>query len=145
VPNVFGEPARAIARNIIVIAAGFLPLLLAPLMPYKTVGALLAIILLVSGIATLLLLPAMVRLLERRLFAAAKKPMPASCNCGLCIVSAIALVVLIALNIRAYVPWHWTTLTWVAAAVVPVAALICGLTSRRRKCKLQAASQGEAE
>ena len=27
-PKVFGEPARAIARNIIVIAAGFLPLLL---------------------------------------------------------------------------------------------------------------------
>ena len=34
----FGEPARAITRNIIVIAVGFLPLLAAPLVPYKTVG-----------------------------------------------------------------------------------------------------------
>ncbi len=68
VPVVFGEPARAIMRNIIVIATGFTPLLLAPLMPYKTVGVLLAIILLVSGVATLLILPAAIRVLESRLF-----------------------------------------------------------------------------
>ncbi|MCD8563393.1 MAG: MMPL family transporter [Alphaproteobacteria bacterium] len=35
---VFGEPARAIARNVIVIGVGFTPLLFAPLVPYKTVG-----------------------------------------------------------------------------------------------------------
>jgi len=137
VPSVFGEPARAITRNIILIAAGFLPLLLAPLVPYKTVGVLLAVILLVSGVATLLILPALVRLLERWLFVTAKAPMPARCNCGLCVVSAVTLVALIAMGIRAYVPWHWTTLTWAAAAVIPVAALICGLSSRRRKCELQ--------
>ncbi len=68
IPNVFGEPARAITRNIIVIAAGFLPLLLAPLIPYKTVGVLLAAILFVSGITTLMLLPALIRVLEKRLF-----------------------------------------------------------------------------
>jgi len=134
---VFGEPARAIARNIIVIAAGFLPLLVAPLMPYRTVGLLLAVILLVSGLATLLILPALIRLLERRLFAVGKAPIRASCNCGLCLVSAITLVALIAMVLKPYVPWHWTTLTWVAAAVVPVAALICGLSSRRLKCKIQ--------
>jgi len=67
-PHVFGEPARAIMRNIIVIAAGFTPLLLAPLVPYQTVGMLLATILLVSGVATLLLLPALIRMFERRLF-----------------------------------------------------------------------------
>jgi len=67
-PHVFGEPARAIGRNIIVIATGFTPLLLAPLMPYRTVGALMATILLVSGVAALLLLPALIRLLEKRLF-----------------------------------------------------------------------------
>jgi uncharacterized protein len=67
-PHVFGEPARAITRNIIVIAAGFLPLLLAPLVPYQTVGIFLATILLVSGVSTLLLLPALIRLMEKRLF-----------------------------------------------------------------------------
>ena len=65
VPPVFGEPARAITRNIIVIATGFTPLLLAPLTPYKTVGVLLATILLVSGVATLIILPALVRVLEK--------------------------------------------------------------------------------
>jgi len=67
-PHVFGEPARAIARNVIVIAVGFLPLLFAPLVPYITVGVFLAAILFVSGSGTLLILPALVRLLEPLLF-----------------------------------------------------------------------------
>jgi predicted RND superfamily exporter protein len=45
----FGEPAAAISRNAIVIAIGFLPLLLAPLVPYKTVGFFLGTIMAVSG------------------------------------------------------------------------------------------------
>jgi predicted RND superfamily exporter protein len=70
--HVFGEPARAITRNVIVIAIGFTPLLAAPLLPYKTVGVFLASILLISGAGTLLLLPALVRLLERWLFSKKK-------------------------------------------------------------------------
>lgn len=58
----FGEPSRAITRNVIVIAVGFLPLLLSNLIPYKTVGVLLASILVLSGIVTLLLLPALIKL-----------------------------------------------------------------------------------
>ncbi|HUS91397.1 MAG TPA: MMPL family transporter [Phycisphaerae bacterium] len=135
-PSVFGEPARAIARNIIVIAAGFLPLLLAPLVPYRTVGVLMATILLVSGVATLLLLPALVRVLEKRLFTTGQ-PMAASCNCGLCIVSAITLLAILAMAVKPYVPWRWTTLTWIGVGLVPVAAAVCGLASRRQKCKLQ--------
>ncbi|MEM6318799.1 MAG: MMPL family transporter [Bacteroidota bacterium] len=61
--QMFGEPARAITRNVIVIAVGFLPLLLANLIPYRTVGMILASILLLSGVITLLLLPALVKLL----------------------------------------------------------------------------------
>lgn len=60
----FGEPSRAITRNVIVIAVGFLPLLFSNLIPYKTVGALLASILVLSGIVTLLLLPALIQLLK---------------------------------------------------------------------------------
>jgi hypothetical protein len=63
-PHVFGEPARAIARNVAVIALGFMPLLASPLVPYNTVGILLAGILVVSGLATLLILAASLRLLE---------------------------------------------------------------------------------
>ena len=65
---VYGEPARAITRNIIVIGCGFLPLLLAPLVPYQTVGFFISTILLLAGAATLLLLPALIRLFENVLF-----------------------------------------------------------------------------
>ncbi len=58
---VFGEPARAIARNIIVVGVGFLPLLLAPLVPYQTVGFLISSILVAAGLVTLILLPACLR------------------------------------------------------------------------------------
>ncbi|MBN2809270.1 MAG: MMPL family transporter [Deltaproteobacteria bacterium] len=64
----FEEPARAISRNIIVIAVGFTPLLLAPLMPYKTVGIFLASIMLISGLATIMILPALLTLGQNYLF-----------------------------------------------------------------------------
>ncbi len=64
----FEEPARAIARNVIVIAVGFTPLLLAPLVPYQTVGIFLASIMAISGLATMIILPAMITLLARWLF-----------------------------------------------------------------------------
>ncbi len=63
--SMFGEPSRAISRNVIVIAVGFLPLLLSSLTPYKTVGMLLASILLLSGLITVILLPALIQIFER--------------------------------------------------------------------------------
>lgn len=62
----FQEPSRAIARNAIVIAIGFTPLLLSPLMPYITVGFFLASIMVLSALVTLVLLPAILMLLARR-------------------------------------------------------------------------------
>ncbi|MBY5922097.1 efflux RND transporter permease subunit [Ferrimonas balearica] len=61
----FEEPARAISRNAIVIALGFTPLLMAPLVPYITVGVLMASIMAVSATVTLLLLPAALSLFSR--------------------------------------------------------------------------------
>ncbi len=55
----YEEPGRAITRNAIVIAAGFTPLLLAPLVPYITVGVFLASIMAASALTTLMLLPAL--------------------------------------------------------------------------------------
>lgn len=68
VPFVFGEPARAITRNVIVLGVGFLPLLAASLVPYNTVGIFISAILFFAGLATLVILPALIRLLERWLF-----------------------------------------------------------------------------
>ena len=64
----FEEPARAIARNAVVIAIGFLLLLTAPLVPYNTVGVLMAAIMIVSGAVTLGLLPSILGLARRKLF-----------------------------------------------------------------------------
>ncbi|QQR90675.1 MAG: MMPL family transporter [Myxococcales bacterium] len=61
----FKEPGRAIARNAIVIAIGFLPLLAAPLVPYKTVGVLMAAIMAVSSVVTIVVLPAIMSHLTR--------------------------------------------------------------------------------
>ncbi|HHQ14003.1 MAG TPA: RND transporter, partial [Chromatiales bacterium] len=60
--QLFEEPARAISRNAIVIALGFTPLFFAPLVPYITVGAFMASIMVISGLATLILLPAVLGL-----------------------------------------------------------------------------------
>ena len=62
----FQEPSRAITRNAIVIAIGFTPLLLSPLMPYITVGFFLASIMALSALVTLVLLPALLTLFAKR-------------------------------------------------------------------------------
>jgi len=68
VTAVFEEPARSITRNVIVIGVGFMPLLAAPLMPYKTVGVFISAILVLAGAATLVILPALLTFFEKPLF-----------------------------------------------------------------------------
>jgi len=134
--HVFGEPARAITRNIIVIAVGFTPLLFAPLVPYITVGVFLAAILFVSGVATLVILPALVRLLEPLLYPETKVCC-VTCQGGTCIISTLTAVLLVALNVHQFLTVGWTTLTWICLAVLPVLALSCALMSRREKCRVE--------
>ncbi|MDF1689684.1 MAG: MMPL family transporter [Cycloclasticus sp.] len=64
----FSEPAMAISRNAIVVGIGFLPLLAAPLVPYQTVGIFIAAILLLAGISSLLILPALLTLMQKYFF-----------------------------------------------------------------------------
>jgi predicted RND superfamily exporter protein len=73
VKEVFGEPGRAIARNVIVIGIGFTPLLAAPLVPYQTVGIFISAILVIAGAGSLLILPALITLFETTLFKASKE------------------------------------------------------------------------
>lgn len=58
---IFQEPARAISRNAFLIIFGFLPLLLANLTPYVTVGAFFASLMTFSALTTLTVLPALMR------------------------------------------------------------------------------------
>ena len=72
--QMFKEPALAISRNAIIIAIGFTPLLLAPLVPYRTVGFFLATIMAVSWLATLFILPALLTIWERTAFGKGHDP-----------------------------------------------------------------------
>lgn len=65
----FGTPGLAIVRNAIVISLGFLPLVVSTLTPYVTVGLLFAGLMIAGAIATLFLLPALLRILGPRALA----------------------------------------------------------------------------
>ncbi|OHB60160.1 MAG: hypothetical protein A2167_08220 [Planctomycetes bacterium RBG_13_46_10] len=134
----FGEPARAISRNVLVIAIGFLPLLAAPLIPYKTVGIFLCAIMALSGAVTLLVLPAIIALAERGMFKLAQVPVSLSCNCGFCLVISAAMAALIAVNLYQNLKLGWSRLTLISIIAIPIMALICGIMSRRQKCKVAA-------
>jgi uncharacterized membrane protein YdfJ with MMPL/SSD domain len=138
-----GSWQKAISRNVIVIAIGFLPLLVAPLVPYKTVGIFVCAIQAVSGIVTLLILPAIIRVLEKRLFKVMVEPMRPSCSCAFCVTISAAAVLLVALNVHQFALVGWSTLVWSSAIAIPVMALICGILSRRQACKEHQKSNGK--
>ncbi|HUT31454.1 MAG TPA: MMPL family transporter [Sedimentisphaerales bacterium] len=131
----FTEPARAISRNVLVIAIGFLPLLAAPLVPYKTVGIFLCAIMGLSGAVTLLVLPAVLKLAERPLFKPSRAPMTPSCNCGLCLAISAATVLLVSINLHQYWNLGWNKLGLIIIIAIPLTGLSCGIVSRRQACK----------
>jgi hypothetical protein len=143
--EMFGEPARAISRNVMVIAIGFLPLLAAPLIPYKTVGIFLCAIMALSGAVTLLALPTVLKLAEKALFQARKAPVSARCNCGFCMIISLAAAVLVALNLHEYWKLGWSKLALISIIVIPVMVLACGIMSRRQACKAAASKDQQAE
>jgi predicted RND superfamily exporter protein len=144
-PDMFGEPARAISRNVLVIAIGFLPLLAAPLIPYKTVGIFLCAIMALSGAVTLLVLPAILKLMEKVLFKLAVKPKSATCNCGFCLIISIAVVILIAMNLHQYWELSFGRLAVLSLIAIPIMVLSCGIMSRRQACKTAALDENKIE
>lgn len=132
--HAFGEPARAITRNVIVIAVGFLPLLAAPLVPYQTVGIFLASILSVSGVATLVLLPALIRLLEPFLF-----PKTAvhclTCNFVTLFLSGVTAILVVIVNMQQFLAIAWTKFTWPSLVALALVAGVSAITSHRKKCR----------
>jgi predicted RND superfamily exporter protein len=70
----FGEPGRAIGRNAVVIALGFLPLTASSLTPYVTVGAFFTLLMIFSTLNTLLVLPAALRLIGPRILRGRAQP-----------------------------------------------------------------------
>ncbi len=127
-----GEPARAIARNVVVVGVGFLPLLAAPLVPYQTVGIFIAAILLAAGFASLMILPSMITLLEKWLFPRTRG-VRLACKCGTCIISAVTAIALVAVNIHQFLSVGWTALTWWSIAALAVLTGLCSLFACRRQ------------
>lgn len=72
VKEMFAGPGRAIFRNALVIAIGFLPLLVAPLVPYITVGFFMFMIMSVSSLATLLIIPSLISVWGKSFFRSVK-------------------------------------------------------------------------
>ncbi|MGD8787682.1 MAG: MMPL family transporter, partial [Phycisphaerales bacterium] len=139
----FGEPAKAISRNVLVIAIGFLPLLAAPLIPYKTVGIFLCAIMALSGAVTLLALPAILKLMEKALFKRISRPKSVTCNCAFCLIISVAIVVLLALNLHQYWALGWSKLAIISVIVIPAMSITCGIMSRRQACKTIAVKDEE--
>ncbi|MDD5556629.1 MAG: MMPL family transporter [bacterium] len=127
-----GEPARAISRNVIVIAVGFTPLLLAPLVPYRTVGFFMAAIMVVSGAGTLVILPALMTALRRRLFA--PRAPAAACSCAACLAVGLAATAGTAFVLHQYRLTGWGGTTLAAGGLVVGAMLACNRLARRRAC-----------
>lgn len=127
-----GETARAIAKNVVVIAVGFMPLLFAPLVPYQTVGFFMTAIMIVSGVGTLLILPAFVTVLQRALFAA--KAPAAACSCGACMATAVMAVAAVGYVLHQYRFTGWTATSVVAGALLVASMLACNRLARRQAC-----------
>jgi predicted RND superfamily exporter protein len=132
----FGEPARAITRNVFVVGMGFLPLLLAPLVPYKTVGVFVASILFAAGVATLLIMPSAITLMKRWLFPEVETRAFA-CKCITCIVTGAASVALVALNLYQFLNLGLTSLTWISMGVITILTIVCILMGRSSKCRIR--------
>jgi uncharacterized protein len=66
--EIFEGTGRAISRNVLVIAIGFVPMMFSTLVPYITVGSFFLAIMVVSGLVTMLLLPALAHTFKKSLF-----------------------------------------------------------------------------
>jgi hypothetical protein len=133
VPHVFSEPARAILRNVLVIAVGFTPLLAAPLVPYQTVGLLMASILFLSGAVTLLILPSLIRHGQELLFPGGER-LAFVCRCGTMAVAGVCVAGLVVVNLMQFVRMGWTGWTLIAGLGVLVFVGLCSVMSRRAGC-----------
>jgi len=131
VDPMFGEPARAISRNVLVIGVGFTPLLLAPLTPYQTVGIFIAAILLTAGIASLLILPASISIFEKLLFPRTAS-LASTCRYATCLLSGAAFVALVVMNVIQFTEIRWATIAWISAASMALFVTGCFVLSRRK-------------
>ncbi len=126
--RMFGGPGRAIIRNALVVAIGFLPLLAAPLVPYKTVGFFMFAIMAVSSAATLFILPSIISLKPLSVFRHPEKGV--GCRCWHCLLIGLFVAAGVAYVMFGYTAARWQPVTFAAIAVVTLSSAVCYVLSR---------------
>jgi hypothetical protein len=137
--EMFEGPGRAIIRNALVVAIGFLPLLVAPLVPYKTVGFFMFTIMAFSSVATLFILPAIVYWKPKWIFEETGKGV--SCRCSSCMLVALFVASAVAYVLLGYTPLGWKMSTWMTILVIVFLAGLCHFASKRKICLTQGGQQ----
>ncbi|MDD4294519.1 MAG: efflux RND transporter permease subunit [Candidatus Omnitrophica bacterium] len=136
----FTAPGRAIIRNALVVAIGFLPLLFAPLVPYKTVGFFMFMIMFVSGFATLLILPAVIMPFSDKIF---KDDKPSIfCGCKACIVLSLIIGCSVIYILRGYTSVKWNISLISSFTVFLVMAGLCSGLSKSKLCMFKKGGGG---
>ncbi len=128
----FSGPGRAIVRNALVVAIGFLPLLAAPLVPYKTVGFFMFAIMAVSSFATLFIIPAIISLFPNIIAKESEGRM--TCNCGSCMLIALFVSISVAYILIGYTRMRWQPITFISIGIIVLLSALCHLASKRKKC-----------
>ena len=137
--ELFKGSGRAIVRNAIVVAVGFLPLLAAPLVPYKTVGFFMFAIMAVSSVATLLILPSLISLNPRLVFTGHDRGI--TCHCASCMLVALFVALAVAYVLFGYTTAGWRMSTLITIAVIVLSAAGCHLAARRKVCLTEGGSK----
>ncbi|MBD3296762.1 MAG: MMPL family transporter [Candidatus Omnitrophica bacterium] len=129
--RMFGGPGRAILRNALIISIGFLPLLAAPLVPYKTVGVFMFLIMVASSVATIIILPAMISAMPGLVFDERTSPL---CRCSYSVLLSLVAAGTIVYILRGYSLASWGVTTILCIVVVAATAGICNVVSKRKIC-----------
>lgn len=130
--EMFTGPGRAIVLNALVVAIGFLPLLAAPLIPYKTVGFFMFMIMAVSGVATLFILPAIFSINPSLMF---ERPSKGICfQGGQCILLGVFVAGAAAYILIGYSPMGWARSLVIAAGIAAMFSAFCFLASKLNVC-----------
>ncbi len=130
--EMFGSPAKAIYRNAIVIAVGFLPLLFAPLVPYRTVGFFMFAIMACSAVITLLLLPAVITIIPNRVFEEAPKDL--ICKFSNCAIIGLLVAGAVLYLLRGYVFSDWQRPMFISIGVGFLFIMGCPVVKRGSVC-----------
>ena len=106
-------------------------LLAAPLVPYKTVGVFMFLIMLASSVATLLILPAIITMLKKVIFDESETP---ACKCSYCMLFGFIVAAAVAYVLGGYSMASWNVTTVICVLIIAGFAGMCNIVSKGAVC-----------